>query len=40
MILLSDNCLVFETASGESIPFTAESISMELIGDTATMIDP
>jgi hypothetical protein len=40
MILLSDNCLVFETASGESIPYTAESVSVELMGDAATMFDP
>lgn len=39
MILLSDNCIVFETASGESIPHTAESISVEVLGDAANLFD-
>ena len=40
MILLADNCLVFQTASGESIPHTAESISVEVLGDAANLFDP
>jgi hypothetical protein len=40
MILLSDNYLVFQTASGENIPYTAESVSVELMGDAASMFDP
>ena len=39
MILLSDNCIVFETASGESVPHTAESISVEVLGDAANLFD-
>ena len=39
MILLSDNCIVFQTASGESIPHTAESISVEVLGDAANLFD-
>src|SRR6266850_6200955 len=40
MILLAQNCMLFELASGESIPFSAEMISIELMGDTATQFDP
>ena len=40
MILLADNCLVFQTASGESIPHTAESIYVEVLGDAAGLFDP
>ena len=39
MIALASDCLLFKTASGESIPFSAEMISVELMGDTAGMFD-
>jgi hypothetical protein len=39
MILLADNCLVFQTDSGENIPYTAESISVEVLGDSAKLFD-
>src|SRR5215469_16104613 len=40
MILLADNCLLFQTESGESIPYTAENISVEVLGDAAQLFDP
>jgi hypothetical protein len=40
MIRLASECLFFEMASGESIPFSAEMISVELSGDDAGLFDP
>lgn len=40
MIAFASDCLMFETASGESIPFSAEMISVELSGDDAGLFDP
>ena len=40
MISLSQDCLLFELASGESIPFSSEMISIELMGDAAGKFDP
>jgi len=40
MIALSANCLLFQLADGESIPFSAEMVSVELVGDDAALIDP
>ena len=40
MISLSQDCLLFELASGESIPFSSEMISIELMGDAAGQFDP
>ncbi len=40
MITLASNCLLFEMTTGESIPFSAEMISVELSGDDAGMFDP
>jgi hypothetical protein len=40
MILLADNCLVFQTESGESIPYTSDSISVEVLGDAGGLFDP
>ena len=40
MILLADDCLVFHTTSGEGVPYSAEMISVELMGDTASLFDP
>ena len=40
MISLAKDCLLFELASGESIPFSSEMISIELMGDAAMKFDP
>jgi hypothetical protein len=40
MIALSSECLLFRTGSGESIPFSAEMISVELVGDGTGIFDP
>ena len=40
MIALASDCLLFETSSGESIPFSAEMISVELTGDGIGVFDP
>ena len=40
MIALMSGCLLFRLASGESVPFSAEMISVELVGDTAGKFDP
>jgi hypothetical protein len=40
MITPASECLFFEMAGGESIPFSAEMISIELSGDNAEMFDP
>lgn len=40
MILLARECLLFELASGESIPFSAEMISIEVMDDTTANFDP
>jgi hypothetical protein len=40
MITLASDCLVFEMAGGQSIPFSAEIISVELTGDEAGVFDP
>lgn len=40
MISLSQDCLLFELGSGESIPFSSEMITIELMGDAATPFDP
>lgn len=40
MIALSADCLLFETSSGESIPFSAEMISVELTGEGIGVFDP
>lgn len=39
MIALSSGCLVFQMASGECVPFSAEMVSVELMGDTAQLFD-
>ncbi|HMP84243.1 MAG TPA: hypothetical protein PKA41_16215 [Verrucomicrobiota bacterium] len=39
MIALANDCLVFELTSGERIPFSAEMISVELLGEAATRFD-
>jgi hypothetical protein len=40
MIALASNCLLFRLSNGESVPFSAEMISLELIGETADLFDP
>src|SRR5439155_20451595 len=40
MIALASDCLLFRLTSGESVPFSAEMISVELLGDTAKESDP
>ncbi|MFO1476060.1 MAG: hypothetical protein U1F98_05345 [Verrucomicrobiota bacterium] len=40
MITLAWDCLMFQMATGESVPFTAEMISVELSGEQAGMFDP
>jgi hypothetical protein len=39
MIALSSDCLLFEMTSGESIPFSADMISAEMVGDSARLFD-
>lgn len=40
MITLAWDCLLFQLATGESIPFSADMISVELSGDSVGMFDP
>ena len=40
MIALASDCLLFQLASGESVPLSAEMVSIELMGDTAQWFDP
>ncbi|EEF60489.1 hypothetical protein [Pedosphaera parvula] len=40
MIILADDCLIFRTSDGENIPYSAEMISVELMGETAQLFDP
>ena len=39
MITLASNCLLFELATGESMPYSADMVSVELAGDTAGVFD-
>jgi len=39
MIALASDCLVFQMANGESIPFSADMISVELMGCSAKSFD-
>jgi len=40
MIALATDCLVFQMATGESVPFSADAISDELIGENDSTYDP
>jgi hypothetical protein len=40
MIALATDFLLFELTSGERIPFSAETISIELMGDSGTALEP
>lgn len=39
MIQLSEDCLVFHTPDGDNIPYSADMISVELMGDNADLFD-
>jgi hypothetical protein len=39
MILLAQDCLVFRTPCGDSIPYYPEMISVEIVGDSASLFD-
>jgi hypothetical protein len=40
MIQLKADCLVFQTHCGEQIPCSAEWVTLELIGEAASLVDP
>ena len=40
MIQLRPDCLIFQTSDGEQIPCSAEWITLELMGEGATWVDP
>jgi len=40
MITLAADCLVFQLASGENVPFSSDMVSVELMGQTAQWFDP
>jgi hypothetical protein len=40
MITLASECLLFELAGGQSIPYSADMIAVELTGDSAQQFDP
>ena len=40
MIALQSGCLLFQLASGESVPCSAEMISVELTGNAEGVLDP
>jgi len=40
MITLASDCLLFQLANGESVPFSAQMISVELSGDGSGKFDP
>src|SRR5258706_5802671 len=39
MIALASNCLLFQMASGESVPISVEMLSVELMGETTELFD-
>ena len=39
MIALAADCLVFELATGENVPYSADMVSVELAGDTTELFD-
>src|SRR5258706_2087690 len=39
MILLRHDCLVFKTSDGDSIPCSAEQVTLEIIGDAIAQLD-
>jgi hypothetical protein len=40
MIQLNPDCLIFQTSNGEHIPCSAELVTIELMGETASLVDP
>jgi hypothetical protein len=40
MIQLNPDCLIFRTADGDNIPCSAELVTIELIGDAISELDP
>ncbi len=40
MISLASDCLLFQLSSGESVPFSAEMISVEVMGGAADVFEP
>jgi hypothetical protein len=40
MIQLHTDCLVFETSDGETIPCSAQDVTVELLGDAAHELEP
>jgi len=40
MIQLHPDCLVFRTSEGELIPCSAETVTIELIGEASSILDP
>lgn len=40
MITLAQDCLLFRLGNGEQVPFSADMISVELIGDISRWVDP
>jgi hypothetical protein len=40
MIALNSNCLLFQLVNGESVPCSAEMISIEIVGNSAGLLDP
>ena len=40
MIALQSGCLLFQLASGESVPCSVEMISVELTGNAGDSLDP
>src|SRR5215216_5567971 len=40
MIALADNCLVFELANGDRVPFSPDMIAIDLMGEAAQQFEP
>lgn len=40
MIQLHPDCLIFRTADGDLVPCSAENVTIELIGETTSKLDP
>ena len=40
MTQLKTDCLIFQTASGQQIPCSAEWVTLELIGEAAALVEP
>ena len=39
MIALASECMLFQMSNGESIPFSADMVSAEMLGETANLFD-